>query len=116
MDLLPKCAVAWRVPKWVYTDTQGEAYRQSMGLVIDEPAAVDSAAGRWSLFGRRGMRQDLAADGGRYEGLRRRLETESRAAVAGSESTSGETNGASAEDEPARPMGRQLFNRIRGVF
>lgn len=130
MDLLPKCTVAWQVPRWVYTDTPAEAYRQTMGLIIDEPAVISNASGRWSLFGHGRSGQDLGAagsgsgagagaggaggDGGRYEGLRRRLETESRAAVAGGDE--GANDAGRADDEPSRPMGRQLLNRIRGVF
>lgn len=95
-ELLPGRATGWRVPGWLY------GYRS-----------------------RRVAGEDRR-DAERYEGLRRRLEGESRAAAAaavagggrasGIEEGRGRGGGETGEAQQRRPLAGQILDRFRGAF
>ncbi|EEP80476.1 predicted protein [Uncinocarpus reesii 1704] len=91
-ELLPGrfSAPSWRIPRWVYGGHE-TAFdrRQGTAPEHDGPEAE------------------------RYEGLRRRLEGESRAAAAARGEGSGVDGG---ETQRRRPLAGQIFDRFRGAF
>ena len=97
-ELLPGNAASWRVPGWVYGgDTASDLRRR----VLTGAAGSGAAAAR-------------------YEGLRRRLEGESRAATAtataaGRQGGEGTGSGSGAETGQ-RPLAGQILDQFRGRF
>lgn len=116
-DILPGRATSWRLPAWLLRDTALERYEQEMGLNLqetDEPGEGTSS-GVWPWSARGGS----AVERERYQGLRRRLENESRAAAAqGSSSNRPATSGggAAAEAAEGQPLAEQILERYRGRY
>lgn len=100
-ELLPGRISAWRIPGWVYGDASLDERQRATTRRRNEYGDTASGAG--------GGEDD---DAQRYDGLRRRLEGESRAAAAAGRSTSG--SGADAQGR--RTLAGQILDRFRGQF
>ncbi|PGH11657.1 hypothetical protein AJ80_07024 [Polytolypa hystricis UAMH7299] len=120
-ELLPgRSAIHWRVPGWVYGDSTADARRGSSsrrGRDGRQGSSADDESGAGAGAGASGSR-----DAESYEGLRRRLEGESRAAAvtAGGRGGGVEEVGvggqAGREAQVRRPLAGQILDRFRGAF
>ncbi|KKZ61883.1 hypothetical protein EMCG_03582 [[Emmonsia] crescens] len=126
-DILPGRAAAWRVPGWVYGDMSVDAAARGRG---QGEGGGDGVYGRssgrtsgWRPWA--GLRRVAGRSGGdaeRFEGLRRRLEGESRAAAAagGGEAAAGGSgdggDGGQGQGQQRRPLAGQILDRFTGSF
>ncbi|PGH18604.1 hypothetical protein AJ79_00383 [Helicocarpus griseus UAMH5409] len=114
-DILPGRAASWRVPGWVYGDYSTDAATGRGARASRGGGRRDGGAG-WSrgVSGRNGAGGAGDAEG--FEGLRRRLEGESRAAAVGGDA-GGAGAGPSGEGRTGRrPLAGQILDRFRGGF
>ncbi|KAI5306473.1 hypothetical protein KEM56_000731 [Ascosphaera pollenicola] len=118
-DILPGRATSWRLPAWVFPDTAMEKYEREMGLKLQQPdgPGEGTSSGAWPWGGRR-SNVGSETERERYQGLRRRLENESRAAAAQGPSSSRPATSGGAEEEAAggQPLAEQILERFRGRY
>ncbi|EDN03668.1 predicted protein [Histoplasma mississippiense (nom. inval.)] len=124
-DILPGRAAAWRVPGWVYGNTSVDAAarehrRAPEGLRLELAAGGGGpGCGRW--WGGRG------GDAERFEGMRRRLERESRAAAAAGgvgvsqvgldrQGPNEGGDGGRGRGQQRRPLAGQILDRFTGSY
>ncbi|OJD15588.1 hypothetical protein AJ78_04178 [Emergomyces pasteurianus Ep9510] len=127
-DILPGRAAAWRVPGWVYGDMSIDAAARGGhgGGMYGGSSGIISGWRPWA-----GLRRVTGRGGGdaeRFEGLRRRLEGESRAAAAaaggvrggsGEDAVGGSGDGGDGErgqQHQRRPLAGQILDRFTGSF
>lgn len=130
IDALPGSAAAWRLPTWLWADEEAAAYARAMG--------ADFGSGRRITGARAGGRTRTSANGlgfggdaataavgaggvetEQFEGLRRRLEGESRAAAAlagRQQRSSGGGDLAGSGQGVGRALAGQILDRFRGSF
>ncbi|KAK2755970.1 hypothetical protein FQN54_005767 [Arachnomyces sp. PD_36] len=111
-EILPGAAARWRVPGWLYGDY---SRRDDRSRTPGSGGLGQGASGSGSGSGAGGNTEG-------YEGLRRRLEGESRAAAAAaSGSGDAEQRGAGGSDRGGQtgagaPLVGQVLDRFRGAF
>ncbi|EFE32553.1 uncharacterized protein ARB_00377 [Trichophyton benhamiae CBS 112371] len=112
-ELLPSKISSWRIPGWIYGGSPERQRRRGIPRNRGDGDASSSGTG--------------SRDPERLEGLRRRLEGESRAAfvaVASTDTDGGRRSTGSAgggaggaqEVEQRRPLAGQILDRFRGTF
>ncbi|EEH08093.1 conserved hypothetical protein [Histoplasma capsulatum G186AR] len=133
-DILPGRAAAWRVPGWVYGNTSVDAAARERGRAPEgrAPDGVDGHSsarfGGWRRWA--GLRAVVGRTGGdaeRFEGMRRRLERESRAAAAAGgvgvsqvgldrQGANEGGDGGRGQGQQRRPLAGQILDRFTGIY
>ncbi|KAI5281505.1 hypothetical protein KEM54_003248 [Ascosphaera aggregata] len=121
-DILPGRATSWRLPSWIFPDLTMKKYEREMGLNLqqtgDTGEGMSSGIWPWSGRGSSSAGTGDESERERYQGLRRRLENESRAAAAQDASSSRPATSGEAATEAGgeQPLAEQIFERFRGRY